>query len=133
MAVRRYNPDTLHAPAGQYSHLAVVPGGMSLVFIAGQVGARLDGSLAGDIEAQIRQTFENLLKALAAEGLDANALVQLTYYLTDKAHVPILREVRQTYLPDPPPATTALIVASLMDDTWLFELDAVAAKSGESG
>lgn len=128
MSITRYNPEGLHMPAGQYSHLAVVPSGTSLIFIAGQVGAGEDGALARGIEAQIRQTFENLMAALGAEGVDASALVQVTYYLTDKVHVPILREVRQTYLPDPPPATTALIVASLMDDQWLFELDAVAAK-----
>jgi enamine deaminase RidA (YjgF/YER057c/UK114 family) len=44
-----------------------------------------------------------------------------------------LRKIRDEYLPNPPPASTALIVAALAKPEWLFELDAVAARQAQGG
>jgi len=46
------NPRDVHAPLGPYSHTAVVPQGSELVFVAGQVGMRPDGSIPDDFAEQ---------------------------------------------------------------------------------
>ncbi|MFC0549243.1 hypothetical protein [Kutzneria chonburiensis] len=45
--IRRWNPPSVAAPSGQYSHVATVPAGHELVFVSGQLGLRPDGTLAG--------------------------------------------------------------------------------------
>ena len=58
---RRWNPPQVASPLGRYSHLAEVPPGHRLVFVAGQLGLAPDGTLAGpDAEAQARRTFANV-------------------------------------------------------------------------
>lgn len=121
------NPPGVHVPAGQYSHVATIAAGSEILYVAGQVGAGPDGRLAEGFEAQVRYTFDNLFALLAAEGLSSAHLVRLTYYLTDAGQAAELRRIRRDYLPDPAPATTALIV-QLLDPDWLFEMDAVAVR-----
>jgi enamine deaminase RidA (YjgF/YER057c/UK114 family) len=121
------NPPGVHAPAGQYSHVATVATGSELLFIAGQVGVGPDGELRQGFEAQVRAAFENLLALLAAKGLSPANLVRLNYYLTSSDQAVELRRIRRDYLPDPAPVSTAL-VTDLLDNGWLFEIDAVAVR-----
>ncbi|GAB3144682.1 hypothetical protein GCM10027258_33850 [Amycolatopsis stemonae] len=88
MKPRRWNPDTVAVPRGRYSHLADVPAGHRLVFIAGQLGVHRDGSLAGaDAEAQARQIFANLEALLAAEGARPEHLVKLLALISGTEHL----------------------------------------------
>ena len=48
-----------------YSHVVTVSGAGKIVYIAGQLGLKPDGSVAGDFRAQVTQAFENLKSALA--------------------------------------------------------------------
>jgi reactive intermediate/imine deaminase len=69
--------------------------------------------VTGDIEAQIRQVFENL-KAVAeqAGGTLANA-VKVNVFLTDLAHFAKVNEIMAIYCPQPYPARAAVGVAQL--------------------
>jgi enamine deaminase RidA (YjgF/YER057c/UK114 family) len=69
------NPRDVHAPVGPYSHTAVVPAGTELIFIAGQVGMRADGSVPGAFAEQAEVTFQNVRACLAAHGLGVEAVV----------------------------------------------------------
>ena len=57
MTISRHNPSTVHSPAGRYSHVTVHPlgNGLKRVVLAGQVGVKPDGAIAGDLAAQGRQ------------------------------------------------------------------------------
>jgi hypothetical protein len=56
MTVRRHNPPTVHSPAGRYSHVTVHPlgNGLKRVVLAGQVGVKPDGAIAGDLRRSSR-------------------------------------------------------------------------------
>ncbi len=75
MTIKRHNPPTVHPPAGPYSHVTVHPlgGGLKRVVLAGQVGVKPDGQIAGDLAAQIEQAWDNLLACLASERARARA------------------------------------------------------------
>ena len=49
MTIKRWTPPLIGPPVGQYSHLAVASADRDLLFIAGQVGARPDGSSPADL------------------------------------------------------------------------------------
>lgn len=123
-----YNPPTIHAPRG-YSHVAEVPAGNTLVYIAGQVALDRDYNLvgAGDMRAQATQVFENLRLALDAAGATFNDVVKFNIYVTDIGPVAAIREVRDTYVNTAaPPASTLVEVRKLFRDDALIEVEAVA-------
>lgn len=127
--VRYRNPKSISAPAG-YTHVVEVTGPGRTVYISGQVGLDRNGQIAGghgDARAQMVQAFENLKAALAEVGATFKDVVKITNYLVDGAHVPLYREIRDTYVnAAAPPASTLLIISRLAREGWLFEIDAVA-------
>ncbi len=86
-SIRRSNPPAVHPPLGRYHHATVHPLGTGLrrLVMAGQVGISPDGTLAGDLGAQIEQAYDNLLAVLASEGMGPGDLVKITYFTTDKS------------------------------------------------
>ena len=84
MTIRRHNPPTVHSPVGRYSHVTVHPlgNGLKRVVLAGQVGVKPDGAIAGDLAAQIEQAWDNLLACLASEKLGPEHLVKIVYFTT---------------------------------------------------
>ena len=97
------------------------------VFVSGQVGMTADGSVVEGIEAQATQAVANLNAVLGEAGLTSADLVKLTIYLTDPADVEPFLGAAGASLPDPPPATTMLIVGGLASPALRVEIEAVAA------
>ena len=64
---RFMNPPTIAKPGG-YSHVVEITGPGRIIYIAGQLGLKPNGDIAGDFRAQVVQAFENLKSALAAVG-----------------------------------------------------------------
>jgi enamine deaminase RidA (YjgF/YER057c/UK114 family) len=125
-----HNPPELHKPFG-YSHVAEVTGG-KLVYIAGQVALDAAGNLVGkdDFAAQARQVFANLHSALASAGASFHNVIKLNYYCADAVdpavHLPMVREIRDTYIDTTPPVSTFVVVRRLVRPEWLIEVEAVA-------
>jgi enamine deaminase RidA (YjgF/YER057c/UK114 family) len=125
-------PDTMPAPNG-YSQIVLIPAAARLVQLAGQVGIRPDGSIAGpDFAGQAEQAFENVRAGLAAAGSSFEHVVRLGMFVTDFAtQLPILREVRDRYVNlAAPPASTTLQVSRFFREGLLFELDVLAVVPG---
>ena len=120
------NPGTIAKPGG-YSHVVEITGPARIVYIAGQLGLKPDGKIAGDFRAQTVQAFENLKNALAAVGATFNDVVKLNNYLVDiTPNIAIYREVRDKYVDtSKPPASTTVGVPALARDGALFEVEAI--------
>lgn len=109
----------------QYSP-AVRAGG--LVFIAGQVGIRADGTVPESAAEQIDLAFQRLGAILAHEGLRFEDLVELvSYHLRIDEQLPTFRQIKERYITREFPAWTILGVASLARPNLLVEIKAVAA------
>ncbi|MCT9000610.1 RidA family protein [Chelativorans intermedius] len=93
--IERCNPSDVHAPLGGYCHTIKVPAGSELVFVAGQVSADRKGVTKEGVRAQTQQALANLVACLAAHELTIRNVVRLTVYLTDRAHIPEMREERR--------------------------------------
>lgn len=124
--MRFMNPDAIAKPGG-YTHVVEVTGPGRIVYIAGQLGLKPDGKIAGDFRAQALQAFENLKAALAAVGAGFDDVVKLNNYLVDiKSNLPIYREVRDKYVnTKSPPASTTVGVPALARDDAHFEVEAI--------
>jgi len=123
---RFMNPSTIAKPGG-YSHVVEITGPARIVYIAGQLGLKPNGDIAGDFRAQVEQAFENLKSALAAVGAGFDDVVKLNNYLVDiTPNIAIYREVRDKYVDtSKPPASTTVGVPALARDGALFEVEAI--------
>jgi enamine deaminase RidA (YjgF/YER057c/UK114 family) len=127
-SVRFINPPSLSTPRG-YSHVAEVPGGTRMVYIAGQVPVDSTGQLVGgsDFRAQSVQVFENLRRALSSVGARFTDVVKINIYVTDASQIAVLREVRDRYVNTAaPPASTLVEVRRLFREDVMLEIEAVA-------
>ena len=79
--IERTNAPALSQPPG-YSHV-VVASGSRLVTTAGAVPLDAEGNLvgAGDLDAQARQTLQNLAIALEAVGARGSDVIKTTVYV----------------------------------------------------
>jgi enamine deaminase RidA (YjgF/YER057c/UK114 family) len=96
------------------------------LYISGQTPATPDGTVPAGAEAQTRVVLDKITATLAEHELGWDAVIKLTYYLTDIADLPALRSVLHEVLPDPKPAATLAVVAGLVDARFVVEIDAVA-------
>ncbi|TML46880.1 MAG: RidA family protein [Actinobacteria bacterium] len=128
MAEKRFlSPDTLPAPFG-YSHVVDSPADR-IVYISGQVPLDAEGQLVGegDFEAQTRQVFENLTRALEAADAAWGDVVKLNYFLTDLTQITSVRAIRDQYVDtERPPASTLVMVSGLFRPDVMVEIEAVA-------
>ena len=87
----------------------------NLVFLSGQVpfDPATMQLVSGDIEAEIRQVFENLKAVAEAAGASLAHAVKVNVYLTDLAHFAKVNEVMARYCSEPYPARAAIGVAQL--------------------
>ncbi len=129
MAVAYENPAALGEPLGKYSHLSRAG---DLVIVAGQVGVRADGSLAGeDFRSQLRQIFENLRLALESTGGGLESVMKLTTYVVGQPMIAEFYQGREELYPELYPSekyppNTLLVVAGLVRPELLVEIDAIA-------
>jgi enamine deaminase RidA (YjgF/YER057c/UK114 family) len=121
------DPRDVHAPAGPYSHTAVVPPGTTLIFVAGQVGMRPDGSVPEAFAEQADLAFRNLHACLAAHGLGVEAVVRLGVFLVPGHDFQVLRAARERHFGSHRPASTTVYVPQLASPKLLLEVEAVAA------
>jgi 2-iminobutanoate/2-iminopropanoate deaminase len=126
------NPRDVHAPVGPYSHTAVVSGGTELVFVAGQVGMRADGSVPDTFGEQAELTFANLRACLAAHGLGVEAVVKLGVFVLPQQDFQVLRAVRERHFGSHRPTSTTVYVPQLAAPKLLLEVEAVAVKTVSS-
>ena len=126
--VRVVHAPQVPAPSAPYSQALAVQASR-WVFVAGQVPVDAEGRIVGpgDPRAQIRQAFANVQALVEAAGGSLANVVELTIYLRDMAHRPLVTDVRHELLRPPYPATTMVEVSRLAADDWLVEISAVAA------
>lgn len=123
--MRSVRSDGAPAPVGPYSQAVVCDGWL---FASGQIPLDpTSGRLVdGDVEAQTRRVLANLRAVLEAAGVDLNAVVRTTIYLTDLGD---FRRVNATYAEhfpnEPQPARTTVQVAALPLGARV-ELDCIA-------
>lgn len=116
---------TLAAPAaiGPYSQAILVD---RTLYISGQIPVNpADGSIPEGIEAQTRQSLDNIGAILREAGLDYNNVVKTTVFLQDLGHFVQMNAVYAEYFPGTKPARVCCQVAALPKGS-LVEIDAVA-------
>ncbi|HUX37552.1 MAG TPA: RidA family protein [Rectinemataceae bacterium] len=118
---------TAEAPAaiGPYSQ-AIEAG--DLVFCSGQLG--LDpksGALREGLEAQARQSLDNLGAVLKAAGLGIDSVVKTTLFLADMKDFAKVNEIYGAFFGNHRPARSTVAVAALPKG-GIVEIEAIARR-----
>ena len=122
------NPPTLSTPAARFSQAVLTGPAAQRLFISGQVGARVDGTLLEGLGPQTEQVFDNLCAALAAGGMEITDIVKLTIFCTVPGGASVVREIRNRRLASHAPASTYVQVAGLANPGYLVEIEAEALR-----
>ena len=115
----------------RFAHVIEVDKG-KLIYISGQVPADEKGQLVGkgDFKAQSVKTWENVMLALKAAGLDASDIIKLNAYVVDlPQNMAGYREARLQFFPQGAPhqpASTLVGVSSLAMEGQMIEVEAIA-------
>ena len=126
--IKLHTPTSIAAPASCYSHGAEAGPNARWLHVSGQVGTNADGTIAEGIEAQIHRVWQNTLAVLEEAGMGVTDVVKVNTLLMDRAHLTMMREIRDSYLGDHPAASTLFIVAGLAHPDWLIEMETIAAQ-----
>lgn len=125
--VEIYVPESLAAPGGHYSHAARFG---DLVFTAGQLGIRPDGShtCALSFEDQVRQALANMLAALHAAGAVPSDILKVTAYIVGVENWPRFNAIYAEVMGAARPARSVVPVPELHYG-YLIEIEAIAVRA----
>jgi enamine deaminase RidA (YjgF/YER057c/UK114 family) len=123
------NPETVHPPLAAYSHQLEISGADRLLFISGQVGMALDGSVPDDPIAQLGLVLDNIERNLEAAGMALADLVKLTTYLVGEWDADARRRVMAERLGALRPCHTLLYISALAAPSLRVEIDAWASRA----
>ena len=120
------------APAKGYANGMLTADGT--LYIGGQIGWTAEQRFERhDFIGQMKQALENILAIVEAAGGTASDIVRLTWFVTDKkVYLAHQREVGEAYrqvFGRHFPAMSMLVVAELIEDDALVEIEATAVLS----
>ena len=97
----------------------------NFLFVSGQLPIDPDsGSMANNVEAQTKQSLNNLQAIIEASDMRLNDVVKVTVFLADMNDFIEMNDVYSMFFTDNFPARVAVEVARLPKDA-LVEIDAV--------
>ncbi len=115
-------------PDGKPAYASAVVAGNTIYLAGATSGRDSQGNVVGrgDIEAQTVAVYESLKKTLASAGATLADLTKITVFATKLEYRQKIGEVRGRYVPQPPPASTFVVITSLADPDFLVEVEGVA-------
>jgi reactive intermediate/imine deaminase len=82
-----------------------------MLYLSGQIGSEVvDGApklVAGGVEAETKQAFENIKAVLAKAGSSMDRVVKCSVMMADMAEWPRMNTIYATYFPGKKPARSA--------------------------
>lgn len=107
---------------------AVITSGGRMVWAAGH-GAPVDDDgkpLAGDFDAQVRQSFKLLERTLEQAGARLQDMVTMTVFIIDTRFGDRFVELRKDYFPEGFPASALITVAGFAHPDMMVEIQGIA-------
>ncbi len=96
------------------------------VFVSGTGPVWPDGTVAADAQAQARRCFELIGAALTQAGASLHDVTRTRMFLTGAQHAAAVGAVHRELFAAIRPAATMVVVAGLLDQRWVVEVEAEA-------
>ena len=120
-------PDEAPAAIGPYSQAVQVG---DVVYLAGQIGIDPPSGVLveGGIEAQTKQTLDNLGAVLKEAGMDYDNVVRATVFLSDMNNFQAMNGVYGEYFKSDHPPSRSTVQVRVIPRGALVEIDFIAVK-----
>ena len=125
MQQRMINAANAPQPVNAYCQAMEVSGGTRILFISGQGGVRVDGTIPATMEEQAELAWRNVGSQLAAAGMGFGNLVKVTMIIRHESEILASRPARLAALGDHRPAST-VIIGGLVNPAWKIEIEGIA-------
>ena len=111
-----------------FSPCVIIEGTARTIYIAGHTGQVDESgeSLAGDFDAQFRQTFRNIEKTLAEANARLSDMVTMTVFLIDARYTTRMTELRTELFGKDFPASAAITVDGFAQPEMMIEVQGIA-------
>ncbi|MFQ5996169.1 MAG: RidA family protein [Dehalococcoidales bacterium] len=97
------------------------------IFVSGQIGhVDREGNKVEGVEAQTRQTLENMKRVLETAGASLSDVVKTTVFLVKAEDFTKMNEVYKSYFTKDFPARSTVIVAALARPEVIVEIEGIA-------
>ena len=129
LEVKRWNPPGFSQPAG-YVQVVTITGEHKQVLLGGKAGLTADGKMPPTLGEQAKLTFENIKRALEAEGGDMKDVVELQIFIVDLQKIdpnPAYQAVRDAFPPGFKPVSMVIGVSALAIPGLMMEVNVRAA------
>jgi enamine deaminase RidA (YjgF/YER057c/UK114 family) len=96
------------------------------VLVAGTAPIWPDGFCDPAAGAQARRCYQIISEALAELGAELRHVVRTRVYITNAIHAEAVGNAHGEVFAESPPVNTMVVVAGLLDERWLVEIEAEA-------
>jgi enamine deaminase RidA (YjgF/YER057c/UK114 family) len=103
------------------------------VIVSGTAPVWADGSCEPDPGVQAHRCCEIIVAALAELGARPVDVVRTRMFVTDAGHADPVGAVHAEFFGEAAPATAMVVVAGLLDERWLVEIEAEAVAATANG
>lgn len=125
---KTFNPPSVRAPFGAYSHGLIVPPGASLLVTSGQLGIRPDDTIPANVCGQAEVCFEAIRVILHDAGMSFEDVIRISGFVTQREDFADYMAVRDRYTGAIKPVSTLLVVGGFTRAEFLVEVEVTAAK-----
>jgi 2-iminobutanoate/2-iminopropanoate deaminase len=125
----RYRTEVVRATSGPVRPFSPAVKANGFIWLSGQIGTDSTGAriVPGGIQAETRQTMNNIRDILTRAGSSMDKVVKCTVFILDMAEWPAMNEVYVTYFKGPPPARSAAGASGLALGARV-EIECIAAQ-----
>jgi len=100
-----------------------------LIFVSGQIPTDADGALPEGIEAQTRQSIENVRTVLENAGSDLRHVLKTTVFLKDMDDFAAVNAIYAEYFDGPVKPSRSCVQAAKLPKDMPLEIEAIAVKA----
>ncbi|MBM3512688.1 MAG: hypothetical protein FJX59_03125 [Alphaproteobacteria bacterium] len=125
LEVKRWNPPGFSQPKG-YVNVVTVKGNHKEIYLGGKAGLTAEDFVPEGLEAQAKLTYENIERALAAEGAKMTDVVEMMIFIVDLQKIdpePAYQVVRDSFPEGFKPVSMVIGVSALADPRLLIEVN----------
>ncbi|MGG1661165.1 RidA family protein [Brevibacillus sp. NRS-1366] len=125
--VKRYNPDNIAKPVGNYSHVTKISRNAEWYVFSGQIGIDQNNHIPADFNQQVTNTMNNIVDILSSQNLTPDHVVKINIWSTEEIDWDHFYEVWNKVFDSTPPSMTIAYIQALGLPEIKIELDVWAA------
>lgn len=125
-------PPAIAPPAANYELAMVTQAPAKMLFTAGIVGVRPDGSVPDGVGDQAAEMWTSVRAILEEAGFAVTDIVAYTTYVVHGADLRVVMEARDRFLGGHSAASTLVPVPALARSEWKVEVAVVASRSRQA-